>query len=113
MAGDYVGESRVRMEPDHEPYNLCSAGYFSLFYMSIPAKNYGLRGRDMAPRLRALLLLLQLPVPASSGSQPLVAPALPHQAPSSCARTHLCTYMHTNIHIHVCINDKLLNKFLF
>lgn len=107
MAGGYVGESRARMEPDHEPYHLCSAGHYFLFYVkNILAKSYGLSGRDMAPRLRALLLLLQLPVPASNSSQLLVTPALQHQAPSSCACTHLCTYMHTNIHMHVCINDK-------
>lgn len=59
MASGYVGESRARMETDHEPYNLCSAGHFSLFYMkSILAKNYSLSGRDMAPQLGALLLLL-------------------------------------------------------
>lgn len=101
MAGGYVGESRARMEPDHEPCNLCSTGYFFLFCVkSLLAKSYGLSGRDMAPRLRALLLLLQLPVPTASGSQPLVTPALQHQAPSSCACTHLCTYTHTT---YICV----------
>lgn len=72
MAGGYVGEIRARMETDHEPYNLCSTGHFFVLYVkSILSKNYGLRGRDMAPQLRALLLLLQLPVPASSGSHHL------------------------------------------